>query len=204
MVAPLLGSTVHAGTLQRWYEALCRISHPILRPLFGDTLRGLRPGALPSAGAVCCFWWTGPLALFDPAQCNRRSELPGPGRRYAAIQLDDEWLGIDAGLPVPLNVGKTADNVAKRVGQHIRIMDVRTTPQFHGSRKQPRPTTGCQLRAGVEHLFPRMADTRAFILDNVGLSYVEMDGDQHAANRFYLEDYAIGLMRPALNIDIER
>jgi hypothetical protein len=42
------------------------------------------------------------------------------------------------------------------------------------------------------------------MLDNVGLSWVELPGDEHAANRFYLEDLAVGLMRPMLNIDIER
>ena len=42
------------------------------------------------------------------------------------------------------------------------------------------------------------------MLNNVGLSYVLLDGDEHAAHRFYLEDLAIGLMHPPFNIDIER
>lgn len=42
------------------------------------------------------------------------------------------------------------------------------------------------------------------ILENVGLSYVELNGDLHAANRFYLRDLAIGLMRPPMNVDVER
>ena len=42
------------------------------------------------------------------------------------------------------------------------------------------------------------------MLGNVGLSYVLLDGPIHAANRFYLEDMAIGLMRPPLNVDVER
>jgi cell pole-organizing protein PopZ len=42
------------------------------------------------------------------------------------------------------------------------------------------------------------------MLDSVGLSFVELDGDVHAVNRFYLEDLAVGLMRPLLNIDVER
>jgi len=76
----------------------------------------------------------------------------------------------------------------------------------HGkdARKLPRPTSSCQLRAGVEHLFPRVKDTRKLTLENVGLSYVELSGDSNAVNRFYLEDLAIGLMRPPLNVDIER
>ena len=42
------------------------------------------------------------------------------------------------------------------------------------------------------------------MLDNIGLSYVILNGDENAANRFYLEDLAIGLMRPPFNVDIER
>jgi hypothetical protein len=197
-------STVHAGTLQRWYEALCRIRHETLRPLVHASLRSLRPGALPAAGGVYVFWWTGSLEMLDSASCNRHIELIGPGGRPVALEIDDEWLGVEAELPFPLYVGKTADSIAKRVGQHIRINDVRTTPLFEGTRKQPRPTTSCQLRAGVEHLFPQMMDTRDLILDNVGLSFIVLGGDHHAANRFYLEDLGVGLMRPPLNIDIER
>jgi hypothetical protein len=39
---------------------------------------------------------------------------------------------------------------------------------------------------------------------NVGLSWVALNGNDEAANRFCLEDLAIGLMRPILNIDVER
>ena len=159
---------------------------------------------LPVQGGVYCFWWTGNLDLLRSPECNRHIELVGPGQRRVVIHIDDDWLGIAADLPVPLYVGKTADSIAKRIGQHLRITDRRTTPLFEGFRKQPRPTTSCQLRAGVEHLFPSMEDTRDSVMENIGLSYVMLDGDDHAANRFYLEDYAVGLMRPPLNIDIER
>ena len=80
----------------------------------------------------------------------------------------------------------------------------RILPMGGGAKKAKAPTTSCQLRAGVEHLFPKEKDTRALVLENIGLSYVILHGDEHAANRFYLEDMAIGLMRPALNVDIER
>jgi hypothetical protein len=155
-------------------------------------------------GGVYCFWWTGDLTLLQSPGCNRFIELVGPGQRPVTLHIDDEWLGLAAALPIPLYIGKAADSLAKRVGQHLRLTDVRTTPVFEGYRKQPRPTTSCQVRAGVEHLFPALTDTRDLVLDNVGLSYVVLDGDDHAANRFYLEDYAVGLARPALNIDIER
>ena len=86
----------------------------------------------------------------------------------------------------------------------LRLQEDRTTPLFEGYRKQRRPTTSCQARAGVEHLFPKLANTRDLVLDNLGLSWVVLGGDEHAASRFYLEDLAVGLMRPVLNIDVDR
>jgi hypothetical protein len=92
-----------------------------------------------------------------------------------------------------------------RIGQHLRLgSGERMMSMGEDATKQKAPTTSCQLRAGVEHLFPREPDTRALILEHVGLSYVLLDGDAHAANRFYLEDLAIGLMRPPLNVHVER
>lgn len=136
--------------------------------------------------------------------CNRKIELAGPGGRLVTLAFDDEWLGTAADLPIPLYVGKTAASLRRRVKQHLLLERERITPTFEGHKKQARPTTSCQARAGVEHLFPALADTRDLVLDNLGLSYVELDDDAHAANRFYLENFAIGLMRPVLNIDIER
>jgi hypothetical protein len=120
------------------------------------------------------------------------------------VELDDDWLGLSTDLPLPLYVGKNANNISKRAGQHLTLSRIRLLPLGTGAAKQARPTTSCQLRAGVEHLFPAETDTRSLILDNIGLSFVVLDGDDHAANRFYLEDLAIGLMRPPLNVDIER
>jgi hypothetical protein len=49
-----------------------------------------------------------------------------------------------------------------------------------------------------------MENTRDLVLDNVGLSWVELGGDEHAANRFYLEDLSVDSCGPVLNIDVER
>jgi len=197
-------ATVHAGTQGRWHEQLCRILVERLRTVVRADGAALKSSALPSHGGVYCFWWTGDLQLLGGAECVRKVELAGPAGRPVLLELDDEWLGISTGLPLPLYVGKTADSISKRVGQHLRLRCIRMLPVFEGHQKQPRPTTSCQLRAGVEQLFSRTKDTRSLILDNVGLSWVELDGDQHAANRFYLEDLAVGLMRPPFNVDIER
>jgi len=80
----------------------------------------------------------------------------------------------------------------------------RILPRGRGAAKAKPPTASCQLRAGIDHLFPARPDTREIVLENVGLSYVELNGEKHAVNRFYLEDMAIGRMRPPLNVDIER
>ncbi len=120
------------------------------------------------------------------------------------IEINDEWLGLDTDLPIPLYVGKNASDLAKRIGQHLRLGSKRMLPLGDTKTKHPLPTTTCQLRAGIEHWFQHKTDTRTLVLENVGLSYVMLHGDEHAANRFYLEDLAIGLMRPPFNVDVER
>src|SRR5262249_22140934 len=130
--------------------------------------------------------------------------LVGPGGRAVQLRVDDEWLGISTKLPIPLYAGKTADSIAKRVGLHLRLSQGRILPLGGGAKKARRPTTSCQLRAGLDNLFAHEAASRALTLDNLGLPFVELDGDPHAANRFYLEDLAIGMMRPPFNVDVER
>jgi hypothetical protein len=153
---------------------------------------------------VYAFWWTGDRSLLAETSCNRDLILVGPKGRLVHLRIDDEWLGLATAQPIPLYVGKNADNIASRVGKHLRLKQIRMLPLGGGPHRAERPTTSCQLRAGVEHLFPECADSRSLILENIGLSYVEMDGDAHAANRFYLEDLAVGLMRPPFNVDVER
>jgi hypothetical protein len=197
-------AVVHAGTLGRWFEELCRIKVRKLRELVQLPNYRFRADALPTSGGVYCCWWTGSRQKLRDKACNRQIELVGPGGRAVRLSFDDEWLGLGTDLPIPLYVGKTADSLFKRVKQHLLLDRPRVTAPFEGQKKQARPTTSCQARAGVEHLFLGMPDTRDLVLDELGLSYVVLHGDGHAANHFYLEDLAIGLMRPALNIDIER
>ncbi len=195
-------ATVSGGSLGRWFEQLCRIRHERLRRIVTNSNEALRANQLPRHGGVYAFWWTGNQGLLG--QRNRDLVLHGPGGRDVHLMIDDDWLGLTTELPIPLYVGKNADSIASRVGKHLRLKDTRMLPLGGDAKKAQRPTTSCQLRGGVEHLFPDVLDTRTMILDNIGLSYVELDGDAHAANRFYLEDLAIGLMHPPLNVDIER
>ncbi len=197
-------AVVHGGTLGRWFEQLCRIGVSRLGDIVSPARDRLAPRKLPTQGGVYVFWWVGPRRRLRSKDCNRGLELKGPGARAVALEIDDEWLGLSADLPVPLYAGKNAGSISKRVGQHLRLQDIRVLPVGGGARKAQRPTTTCQLRAGVEHMFPNVENTRDLILENVGLSWVILDGDAHAANRFYLEDLAIGFMRPPLNVDVER
>lgn len=197
-------SSIAGGSLGRWFEQLCRIRHQTLRSIVTNRNEALAPRALPAHGGVYVFWWTGDLSLLSAPDCNRDLILVGPNARSVHLRIDDEWLGLSTLQPVPLYVGKNADSIASRIGKHLRLKDVRMLPLGDGPNRASRPTTSCQLRAGVEHLFPNCTDSRSLVLDNIGLSFVEMDGDVHAANRFYLEDLAVGLMRPPFNVDVER
>ena len=199
-----MATSVHGGSLGRWFEQLCRLQHVQLRVVTSPKGTKLRPRALPASGGVYAFWWTGSRELLSAENCNRDLVLPGPGGRKIHLLIDDDWLGVSTQLPIPLYVGKNSANISRRVGQHLLLGQQRVLPTGGGVRKAKRPTTSCQLRAGVEHLFPDNADTRSLVLENIGLSFVALHGDVHAANRFYLEDLAIGLMRPPFNVDVER
>jgi hypothetical protein len=160
---------------------------------------------LPKAGGVYAFWWTGRRADLGSSRFNGRMHLHGPGGRTIRLEVDSEWLGLDADLPVPLYVGKNAQDLSKRIGQHLLLgTSGRVIPRQLGRQRHKPPTTSCQLRAGIEHFFLNADEPLDLILSNVGLSYVLLDGDSNGANRFYLEDLAVGLMRPPVNVDVER
>jgi len=200
-----LEGIVHGSSLGRWFEELCRIKHENLAKVVARNESRLTPRALPRLGGIYAFWWTGDRALLSTSQCNREVELPGPAKRPVRLLVDDEWLGLATDLPIPLYVGKNSSNISSRVGQHLLLgTATRVTPAGKRAKRLRGPTTSCQLRAGIEHLFPNEAQPRGTLLRQVGLSYVILDGDVNAANRFYLEDLAIGLMRPPFNLDIER
>jgi len=53
-------------------------------------------------------------------------------------------------------------------------------------------------------LFPNLEDTRPLVLENLALSYVKLQGRGAFVERFFLEDLAVGLLRPIFNVDSER
>ncbi len=202
-----MGAGVQAGLLGRWFEELCRLKHEKLQVAvspYGSNYR-MQSGQVTKSGGVYAFWWTGPTSSLKAATFNRELNLHGPGSRTVPIEVDDEWLGLEADLPVPLYVGKSAKDLSSRIGKHLCLdTPSRIFPSSIGRQRHKAPTTSCQLRAGVEHHFLKETTPVELILENIGVSYVALDGDMNAANRFYLEDMAIGLMRPPFNVDIER
>ncbi len=136
-------ATVHGGSLGRWFEQLCRIKYVKLRSVATASGERVSPRILPNHGGVYVFWWTGDLALLKSSACNRSLALKGPGGREVVLKIDDEWLGLSTGLPVPLYVGKTVSSIRKRVGQHQMLGSPRILPLGSGARKAkaPRPPT---------------------------------------------------------------
>ncbi len=197
-------NTLQSHLFERWYEELCRIKINSLKDIVYSNNVRLISNRLLKKGGIYTFWWTGKITMLASNKSNRNIILKGAGGKSIKLLIDDGWLGIESNLPVPLYVGKNASDLSKRIGQHLRLNSKRMFPIGTNIHKRKAPTTSCQLRAGIEHIFPNEKDTRNLILENIGLSYVELHGAEHSANRFYLEDLAIGRMKPVINVDIER
>lgn len=161
-------------------------------------------GELSNQPALYIFWWIGDKALIK--EDRRIIQLKGPkeeGNNHKWITVN--WnFPDDSDIPIPLYVGKTT-NLKQRISQHLRLKseshEINETCIKKGSAK----TTSCQVRYGLDYLFPNRDDLIPFISDKVGLSYlVTGNADQDVVDRFYQEDLLIGLLKPWFNVDTER
>jgi len=157
---------------------------------------------IPSQGGVYCFWWTGNKEYFINT-INRKLDLAGPGGRRVIIEITNSWLNYFSN-EICLYVGKNSSSIKKRLGGHLRLKSQRDHFRSLDIFKEKPKTTSAQLKRGLEELFINEPDVRNLILENVGMSYFELSGDENSVNRFYLEDKAIGEFYPILNLDIER
>ena len=166
-----------------------------LKDIYGKNKNTLR-----SVGAVYCFWWMGnKKTLFNS---NRTIKIKGPGGKY--ITLRHENLFPKDLSYAPLYIGKTT-KLKSRIRQHLLLKSPERVHHKPRNFKKIKPkTTSCQLRAGVEYIFPNENKPRDFILNNVGLSFLEISGKESVSERFYLEDFAIGYLKPWFNLDSER
>jgi len=154
---------------------------------------------VPDKPGVYAFWWTGDRSELLGASTH--IILAGPGGREVDVHFSDWWPKT---LAYPcLYVGKST-NLRKRFGQHLMRGSkgrVHTIPE--SGRKQKAATTACQLRYGIEHIFPKEQDPLRVISKKVGFSFAVYRPEK-IAERFFKEDLLIGTWQPWFNVDSER
>lgn len=155
---------------------------------------------IPELPGVYAFWWVGSKAtLLDG---NRVIVLKGPNEQLVNVEYKDWWPSSN---PFPcLYVGKST-NLRKRFGLHIkRGSEGRLHKACPSNRKAKPRTTSCQLRHGIEHVFPDEENPLELIMKSVGFSYSHDFPSNAVAERFFEEDRLIGNWRPWFNVDSER
>jgi hypothetical protein len=156
--------------------------------------------ALPEAPGVYAFWWIGERERLLSA--NRRIILKGPGEQPVEVEYRD-WWPSDLAYPC-LYVGKST-NIRKRFSLHLKRGSLGRLHSAHPENHKAEPnTTSCQLRWGIEHVFPEENNPLALIATSVGFSFRTDFPDNAIAERFFEEDRLVGTWRPWFNIDSER
>lgn len=155
---------------------------------------------LPADPGVYAFWWVAERERL--LSSNRCITLRGPKGDPVKVEYRD-WWPPELAYPC-LYVGKST-NIRKRFSLHLK-RDCKGRlhePAVDNRKVEPR-TTSCQLRWGIEHVFPAEQDPLQVILDSVGFSFTTDFPENAAAERFYEEDRLVGNWRPWFNIDSER
>ncbi|MBN1460434.1 MAG: hypothetical protein JXA57_12935 [Armatimonadetes bacterium] len=173
-------------------------------PVKGDRLdwRDATHGR-PGFGGVYVLWWRGTGQEFYRLLRNRELRFAGPNGSLIVYDVRECDLPTAPNGYLPLYVGKNAADIAKRIGLHLKLKTARTVTMTGEQTIPARLTTTCQVRDRLDRLFPDMPDTRRLV-GNLALSYVKLDGPEHFAERFFLEDLAIGRLRSLVNLDSER
>lgn len=155
---------------------------------------------LPADPGIYAFWWIGERDQLLAA--NRRITLKGPNEQPVEVEYRD-WWPEELAYPC-LYVGKST-NIRKRFSLHLKRGSPGCLHAAHPEHHKAKPnTTSCQLRWGIEHIFPNEANPLALISTSVGFSYRTDLVDNAIAERFFEEDRLVGTWRPWFNIDSER
>ena len=159
-----------------------------------------QPIDVPEKPGVYAFWWIGELQVL--LDSNRTMKVKGPGGNPQNIYLGD-WWPDDLHYPC-LYVGRST-NLRQRIQRHVMASKVERLHHIpsDGTKQKPETTT-CQLRYGIEHIFPKDKEPLNKIFNQVGYSYRTEFGENAVAERFYTEDLLIGTWRPWFNVDSER
>jgi len=156
---------------------------------------------LPQEPGVYAFWWIGNRS--DLLNANRIIKLKGPSNALFQVEYKDWWPNE---LTYPcLYIGKST-NIRKRFFQHIKRGSIHRLHNAPDQNEKVKPkTTSCQLRWGIEHIFPHEERPLEIITKFVGFSWrTDFPEDNAIAERFFEEDRLVGIWRPWFNIDSER
>ena len=160
----------------------------------------LRNVSLIDKSSIYCFWWIGSSSAIKNSR--RSMKVKGPSKQLVDIHYEF-WHPRQLNN-ISLYIGKTT-NTKRRISQHILLKEENRVYKNIQDNIKPKPkTTSCQLRTGIEFIFPNEQNPKEMILQNVGLSYIIIEGNNATSSRFYLEDLAIGFFRPWFNLDSER
>jgi hypothetical protein len=164
-----------------------------------DIIRG-QTVDLPEVPGVYAFWWI--ASKPELLAANRHVVLKGPGELPVKVEYGD-WWPVDLAHPC-LYVGKTT-NIKSRFSLHIKRGSPGRLHKAHPGNVKAKPrTTSCQLRFGIEHVFPAEENPLRIIFRAVGFSYRTDFPENAIAERFFEEDRLVGVWRPWFNIDSER
>ena len=158
---------------------------------------------IPRKAGIYAFWWINDADNEELKKANRIITLKGSAGQEVRVEYMHEWY---ENLTAPcLYVGKST-NLRQRISQHLLISKTGRLHDFHDGFLKAKPyNTSCQLRWGIEHIFPENQKPTEIIRKHIGVSFRVMDDVSNAvAERFFEEDKYIGLWRPWFNIDSER
>ena len=159
-----------------------------------------RKSKLPQGPGVYAFWWVDEKASLLAS--NRTIVLKGPKQVRVTVEYR-EWWPEDLVYPC-LYVGRST-NIRKRFGLHLKRKSPGRLHETHPEHHKATPnTTSCQLRWGIEHIFPNETEPLDVIMKSVGFSFRADFPDNPIAERFFEEDRLVGTWRPWFNIDSER
>ncbi len=164
----------------------------------------LKKKSLPKIAGVYVFWWKGNHKLLTEQLISCHYELKGPHNRqnHIKVKFDQEWIDkATINDTKCLYVGKST-NISQRVTSHIKPKTSNIWLPNEPFSFYKKPNTTSQLRIGLERIFKKHC--LDLIMENVYISWLELDGDANAINRFYIENKMISHHFALLNNDVER
>lgn len=170
---------------------------------------------LNKTAGIYVFWWSGNDSRFRES-VDKGYLLKGPHKfsdekqNLVQVEICEEWINHKRyNDRICLYVGKTTQ-LHTRIKNHVKLTTkniwkkkdgktLRAGEEFSFGKK---PNTVSQLRIGVERLFKDHSVD--LIKKHVQVSFLPLEGNKHAINRFFIEDRLIGQLFPIFNMDIER